>query len=433
MLKLFADTKTDAVYRAWKVLIAAEYSGVEIEVPTFDVKEAATAEFKKKSPSGKLPVLETANATIFEANAIARYVAKMKPEAQLFGDSFVQGGKVEQWIEWGNNELEPARNTWLLPVFGFLEYDPQAYKEATHDVKNCMAVLNDHLLSHTFMVGQHVTLADIVLVSALGGLFANVFDSKYLSNYPNVVRWFETCINQPQFAKVIGKVEFAKEEKKAVVKAGKKEKKEKAEKADKPKKEAPKKEEKPKEKPKEKKENKEDDLGDDEEKPVKKAPNPLDLLPPSPTGMNMDTTKRTFFNQKPFNPEFFAWFWPQFDGKGFVFYTSKYNYDNDNTVLYMTSNLVGGFIQRCDDVRKYAWGVVNILGKNEDEGPFKLSGAWLFRGTEIPKEMKEVPDADGYTWTKVDVSTPEGKKIIEQEYTADKLAGDAVLDRKYFK
>jgi hypothetical protein len=46
-------------FRAFKILIAAEYNGVSIVVPSFDLKETKTPAFLKKSPLGKIPLLET--------------------------------------------------------------------------------------------------------------------------------------------------------------------------------------------------------------------------------------------------------------------------------------------------------------------------------------------------------------------------------------
>ena len=72
-------------FRAFKALIAAEYAGVEIAVKDVDAKAAA-----KLSPTGKVPVLETPQGTIFESNAIARYVARLRSDADLYGRTFYE-------------------------------------------------------------------------------------------------------------------------------------------------------------------------------------------------------------------------------------------------------------------------------------------------------------------------------------------------------
>jgi len=157
----------------------------------------------------------------------------------------------------------------------------------------------------------------------------------------------------------------------------------------------------------------------------------LDLLPPS--AMNLDNTKRSFFLQKPFNPNFFTEFWNTFDKEGFCIFSSTYKFDSENTVYFMTLNLMNGFIQRAEDVRKYAFGVVNLYGKNEDTPPFKINGAWVFRGGDLPKEMKECPDSDGYEWTRLDVTNTAHRKLFEELFTANAFGTEEVLERKFIR
>merc|ERR1711953_1345317 len=93
-----------------------------------------------------------------------------------------------------------------------MEFNQQAYQAAKKDTVAALKVLNNHLLSHTYLVGNQVTLADIVVCVALADMYQKVFAPKFISNYGNVNRWFKTCINQPTFATVLGKVVFATKE-----------------------------------------------------------------------------------------------------------------------------------------------------------------------------------------------------------------------------
>jgi len=95
--------------------------------------------------------------------------------------------------------------------------------------------------------------------------------------------------------------------------------------------------------------------------------------------------------------------------------------------------LINGFLQRCEDVRKYALGAINMVGKDEDTSPFKLNGAWLFRGPDIPKEMKDCPDSDYYTWTRLDSLKEADRKRFENLFIGKTIGSDQVLERKYFK
>lgn len=59
-----------------------------------------------------------------------------------------------------------------------------------------------------------------------------------------------------------------------------------------------------------------------------------------------------------------------FDPDGFSIWWCDYKYDDENTVNYQVMNKVGGFLQRIDYIRKYAFGVMCIL-KN-DQGQFPI-------------------------------------------------------------
>jgi len=152
--------------------------------------------------------------------------------------------------------------------------------------------------------------------------------------------------------------------------------------------------------------------------------------------MILDATKKLFFSSKPFNPAFWSEFWPKFDSNGYTFFTIKYKYDNENTVYFKSCNAIGGFIQRSDECRKYAFGVVNMYGKDEDIAPFHINGAWLFRGPGMIAEMKAVDDHEYFEWTKVDTSTAAGKAQVEKMYTGPNVgenSDDKLLERRYFK
>lgn len=420
-------------YRAWKALIAAEYNQVKIDVPEFKMGETnKTPQFLEKNPLGKVPVLETPQGSVFESNAIARYVARLRQDNDLFGTSTFESGQVEQWIEFSAHELEPSRSVWLYPIFGFLQYEQAAYEAAKADTAKCLKILDEHLQTRTYLVGHKITLADIVIVSALADLYRLVFSPEFRAPYANLTRWFTTCINQPQFARVMGKVDFAAEEKKAEAASGKQQQ-QKQQKEQKPKeqKEQKPKEQKPKEQAKPKESKTDSGAGDEEEPKPKKKANPLDALPPS--AMIMDNTKRLYFEKRPNFAEFFTEFWGFFDAQGYSIYKSEYQYNSDNRIYFMTQNLVGGWFQRLEELGKYGFGSVVLLGKDEDTAPFVVNGMWIFRGQDVPAEMKECPDSEYHKFTRLDTSNVADRKLIENYFFGDSVEGQKVLDRTYFK
>eukprot|EP01042_Synura_sphagnicola_P014004 gene14004-17721_t len=206
-LKLYVDAGN---FRAFKILIAAEYAGVTIDVPEFKAgTDNTTEDFRKKSPLGKVPVLETAQGSIFESNAIARYVARLRPDAELLGVSFFESAQVDSWIEFNSHELELPATVWYYPVLGAAPYNASLSAKAKGDVSRALKVLENHLADKTYLVGEKITLADITVASTLVYPFKFVADASFRGAFPNVIRWFETLVHQPAFEAVVGLVTFA--------------------------------------------------------------------------------------------------------------------------------------------------------------------------------------------------------------------------------
>lgn len=160
----------------------------------------------------------------------------------------------------------------------------QAEEAAIARLKRALGALNTHLASHTFLVGESVTLADIILICNLLLGITSVCTKTFTSEFPHVERYFWTLVNQPNFQKVLGAVKQAD----TVAPVASK-KSAPAKEAAKPKEEA--------KKPAQKEEAKPNDVAEEEEAaPKPKAKNPLDLLPPS--SMVLDDWKRLYSNTK---------------------------------------------------------------------------------------------------------------------------------------
>lgn len=75
-------------------------------------------------------------------------------------------------------------------------------------MKKTLNILDSHLLTRTYLVGERITLADIVVACNLLNLYRFAFDTEYKKSFINVNRWFTTLVNQPQFKNVLGEVQF---------------------------------------------------------------------------------------------------------------------------------------------------------------------------------------------------------------------------------
>ena len=395
-------------FKAWKALVAAKYSGLSVKVVSVAAGEAI-----KGHAGARVPLLVTPTGALSESNSIARYLAKVRRDTELAGRTFFEAAQVDSWLDFAVTDLELPAALVTGPIFGTAPSAPAVEAEALAKLKEALAVLEAHLLPRTYLVGEAVTLADVVAACALVQPMRLVLDGAARTPFPSVTRWFMTIVHQAHVAHVVGAVELCE----AVLGAGaaagsaaagagggaKKEKKEKAPEAEKPKKE---------EKPKKKKEEDEDDDGGDDaaEALLRAEPKKVDPFAGlAPSAFVMDEWKRTYSNSK---VDYFAsmpWFWEKLDRAGYSVWTQSYKYNADNKVDWMVSNTVGGFLQRCDEVRKYAFGMMAVLG---DAAPYEIIGVWLIRGKSMAPMLEANPDAEYYDWAEVNVEDAAARKHV---------------------
>jgi len=163
---------------------------------------------------------------------------------------------------------------------------------------------------------------------------------------------------------------------------------------------------------------------DDEEEHKEAAPkekNPLDLLPPSK--LNLENWKR-FYSNNDTRPTAINWFWDNFDPEGFSIWRVTYKYNSELTLVFMSSNLIGGFFQRLERVRKYAFGSLVVLGEDKKN---EITGYFVFRGQGIPQEVQDAADFDSYDFKKAD-----SKDSKVRESFNSFIAWDDVIEGKKF-
>jgi len=165
------------------------------------------------------------------------------------------------------------------------------------------------------------------------------------------------------------------------------------------------------------------------------------LLPESK--MILDAIKKRMFSKPQaqrtpeFFREFFTFLWANFDDKGYSLWASDYIDNSDNTLLWKTSNLIGGNCKDYEENAKYVFGVLNVYSKNEDTAPYKVNGACIMRGTQ-GLTAKNVPFgmgayAESHRWTRLDCNNSEHRKKFEELFSSERFGNEEVLDRKFYK
>jgi elongation factor 1-gamma len=135
-------------------------------------------------------------------------------DGKLVGANNEEAAQVVQWLFFASNHLETPLLAWLLPIYGFAPYDEKVYQKAVADTKSGLEILDRVLSNKTYLVGERITLADIVVACSLYSGFTMVLSPEHRDAYKNVLRYARTLYAQPHFKAVLGEVTFAAAEKK---------------------------------------------------------------------------------------------------------------------------------------------------------------------------------------------------------------------------
>ncbi|KAI1417055.1 glutathione S-transferase [Hypoxylon sp. FL1857] len=192
-------------FRVERAQVAAAFNGLEVPLAEgFQMGVTnKSPEFLAKFPMGKVPAFEGADGfCLAEGAAICTYLALAGPKkAQLVGADAKTQALISQWTFFAESELSSA----LLPpaimtLFKMQPFDEQKYNSSVASVERALKRLEVALEGgKKYLVGDNVTLADIMVAGPLyfGSKF--LIDAEMRKNVPNVVAWLKGLSALPEF------------------------------------------------------------------------------------------------------------------------------------------------------------------------------------------------------------------------------------------
>jgi GST-like protein len=190
-----------------KISIMLEETGLLYEPHTVDIgkNESWTAEFLSLNPNGKIPAIVDPNGPggeplgLFESGAILQYLAE-KSGKFLPTDP---AGRY-QTLQWLHFQIGGVG-----PMFGQLGYfwkfagreieDRRPLERYANESRRLLGVLESHLESRSWMMGEEYTIADIALMGWVRNLIG-FYDAAELVQYDqlkSVPAWLERCLARP--------------------------------------------------------------------------------------------------------------------------------------------------------------------------------------------------------------------------------------------
>jgi GSH-dependent disulfide-bond oxidoreductase len=190
-----------------KVSLFLEETGLPYEVIPVDTSkgEQHQSTFRKINPNGKVPAIVDTEAPggrearIFDSNAILLYLAD---KTGKFGGSPEDRPELLSWLFFIASGLGPfsgqAVHFQLFAPTGS-DYAVNRYRR---EAERHYQVVEDHLASKTFLVGNTYTIADMSLwgwIDRAARVMHGAADP--LGPYPNIKRWFTAIDARPAVAR----------------------------------------------------------------------------------------------------------------------------------------------------------------------------------------------------------------------------------------
>jgi elongation factor 1-gamma len=384
-----------------------------------------------KIPTTTFPFLETEKGNISQSNAIIKYLCeKYKPE--LLGENIFEKCKIIQWIEFANNEIFKCNKNIIYPIFGWNNLNKEDYNKDNNKIKEYLKIIEKELENKEYIIGNKISIADIKLFSSLRYLMILYLPEQMRNKlYPKINKWYEKIMNTSEAINAYGRTILCKN----IIKPYNGIINKNIEKIDNNKKKGKKDKKENIQKNKEIKKEKEPYIPSILElpryniKPIEN--NILDLLPESK--FDLDKFKIEFLKNNN-KKNGMKYFWKNYDPDGYSLWFIEYNNDiNECITLFRTCIIKGNILEQLKYFKKYCFGVLGVYGNDSD---YKIKGCLLWKGNEIPEEIKNIDCYNKLNIRKLDYNQKKDQQLVHDYWTKigekEKVFKKPAIDTRYF-
>ena len=148
-----------------------------------------TPDYIRLNPNSLVPVIEDEGYVLWESNVIVRYLCAKHSNGNLYPENLQQRFDAERWMEWQQTTLNPASRNgfWHLVRLPAEQRDAALVAQSNAAVEPLMAVLDAHLATRTYVLGERFSMADIPLACEVHRWFGL---PQARQSRPHIERWF---------------------------------------------------------------------------------------------------------------------------------------------------------------------------------------------------------------------------------------------------
>jgi len=190
------------------VRLALEEKGVDYDLVEVDLlAEAARApEHLARQPFGKVPAFEHDGFTLYETDAITRYINEAFPGADLVPADLRGRARMAQAINVIGGYAYPCLisqiviQRMIMPMLGNA-VDEGAIAAAMPQAETTLKALEQLIDGNPYFAGDRLSLADLLMIPIYDYVAGTPEGQKLLEATPNLRRWWDRVRTRPSVAK----------------------------------------------------------------------------------------------------------------------------------------------------------------------------------------------------------------------------------------
>jgi glutathione S-transferase len=188
--------------------LALEEKGVDYDLVEVDILQGAgqTPEHLARHPFGKVPAFEHEGFTLYETDAITRYVNEAFPGPDLEPSDVRERARMTQAIGVIGGYGYPCLITQIfvqraiMPMLGNAS-DEAAISQALPQAKTCLEALEKLIDGRPYLAGDTLSRADLLLIPVYDYFSQTPEGRKLLGAAPNLQRWWDKVRSRPSVEK----------------------------------------------------------------------------------------------------------------------------------------------------------------------------------------------------------------------------------------
>jgi glutathione S-transferase len=155
-----------------------------------------TAEYLQLNPNALVPVIDDGEGEdrviLWESNVIVRYLCARHSMGKLYPEPLAQRFDAERWMDWQQTTLNPvsagAFRQWIRTPAS--QRQSEVIEYSVRATEPLFALLDAHLATRAYMLGDQFTMADIPVGCEAHRWFGLPQTEYTRPSWPHVERWF---------------------------------------------------------------------------------------------------------------------------------------------------------------------------------------------------------------------------------------------------